>query len=75
MNRSALLSEIKRLSPEEQLDLIADVWDGLNDADCLPDPTAAQLAEAHRRLEEHRRDAASAVPADDVLARLRTRLG
>jgi putative addiction module component (TIGR02574 family) len=50
------------------------IWESLiGDEQWVPTPD--QLAEARRRLEEHRRDPSTAVPAERVLARLQSRFG
>ena len=74
MNKASLVAEIRRLSPEERLDLIEDIWDSLDETDIMVSPTEVQLAEAKHRLEEHRRNPGTAIPAEEVLAELRSLL-
>lgn len=74
MNKNTLLAEILRLPKDERLELGQELWDSLIDDDDWM-PTKEQLAEARRRLEEHRRDPSTAIPAEEVLARLQSRFG
>lgn len=74
MNK-ALLDELMQLSPDERIELAHDLWDSVpKDHESLPPVTAAQLAEAKRRLAEHRRDPSTAVSWEEVRARLWSRL-
>jgi putative addiction module component (TIGR02574 family) len=75
MNK-ALRDQVMQLPPEERLELAHDLLDSVpaNDEN-LPPVTDVQLAEAKRRLAEHRRDPSTAVPWEEVRARLRARLG
>jgi putative addiction module component (TIGR02574 family) len=72
MTKATLIAEIKKLTPEERLELIGDIWDSLDHLEVTP--SREQLAEASRRLEEHRRDPSNAIPVDKVLAELRSLL-
>jgi putative addiction module component (TIGR02574 family) len=74
VNKANLIAEIMRLPRDERLKLGEDIWESLiGDEQWVPTPN--QLAEARRRLEEHRRDPSTAVPAERVLARLQSRFG
>jgi putative addiction module component (TIGR02574 family) len=74
MNK-ALLDELMQLSPHERVELAHDLWDSVpRDHESLPPVTDAQLTEAKRRLAEHRRDPSTAVPWEEVRARLWSRL-
>ena len=74
MNTATLIAEIMRLPRDERLKLGEDIWESLiGDEQWVPTPD--QLAEARRRLEEHRRDPSTAIPAERVLARLQSRFG
>ncbi len=71
-----LLEELLRLSPEERMQLAEDLWDSVAATpENLPPLTDAQQAEIERRMAEHAEDPASAVPWDEVRARLWSRLG
>ena len=74
MNKATLIAEALRLPREERLQLGEEIWNSLIDDEQWM-PTPDQLAEARRRLEEHRRDPSTAIPADRVLARLKSRFG
>jgi putative addiction module component (TIGR02574 family) len=74
MNKAALIAEAMALPREERLKLGEELWDSLIDDEQWM-PTPDQLAEARRRLEEHRRDPSTAIPAERVLARLQSRFG
>jgi putative addiction module component (TIGR02574 family) len=63
--------EIIRLSPEERLSLIEQLWDSLDESD-IP-VTAAQKAELTRRLATFEHDRAEAVTWDSLKAELARR--
>ncbi|MCK9920086.1 addiction module protein [Microbacteriaceae bacterium K1510] len=74
MNKANLIAEVMQLPREERLQLVEELWNSvIDDEQWLPTPD--QLAEARRRLEEHRRDPSSGIPAERVLARLKSRFG
>jgi putative addiction module component (TIGR02574 family) len=72
MRRSELWAELMKLTPEERIELAQDLWDTIKSED-LPPLTADELAEFDRRLAEHQRDPSTAVPWEDVKARLLAR--
>jgi putative addiction module component (TIGR02574 family) len=74
MSKANLIAEAMRLPREERLQLGEDLWNSVID-DEQWSPTPDHLAEARRRLEEHRRDPSTAVPAERILARLQSRFG
>jgi putative addiction module component (TIGR02574 family) len=67
-----LSEEIRRLAPDEQADLMDEL---LVLAIRDPDPSVEQAwaAEAERRLDAWERGETDAVPAEDVIDRLRSR--
>jgi putative addiction module component (TIGR02574 family) len=74
MNKPTLLDDAMRLPSDERLHLGEQLWDSLiADESWLPSPE--ELAEARRRLEDHRRNPTTAIPAERVLARLQSRFG
>ena len=62
-----IAEEIRRLAPDEQAELVLAIRD--------PDPNVEQAwaAEAERRLDAWERGETDAVPAEDVIDRLRSR--
>ena len=63
--------EISRLSPQERLTLIGQLWDSLGDTDVSL--TAAQRAELSRRLASLDQDRAQAVTWEQLRAELAQR--
>jgi len=64
------MDSIKRLSVAERVRLVQDIWDTLQPtADELP-LTEEQREMVDQRLEEHRRDPSSAIPWEEVRARM-----
>jgi len=63
--------DITRLSPQERLDLIAQLWDSLTDAETPLPP--AQRAELERRLATLDQDRAHAVSWETLKAELERR--
>jgi len=64
------MEAIRRLSIPERVQLVQDIWNTLQPTvEQLP-LTEEQKAVVDRRLEEHRRDPSSAVPWEEVKARL-----
>ena len=72
MGRAELWSELMKLTPEERIELVEDLWDSIGD-DELPPLTAEQKEELDRRYGEHLRDPGSASKWEDVKARLLAR--
>ena len=67
------MDAIRRLSVPERVRLVQDIWDTLQPtAEDLP-LTAEQRAVVDRRLAEHQADPSSAVPWEEVKARLESR--
>ena len=64
-------AELTRLSPEERLHLIAQLWDSLEDED-VPLPPA-QAAELERRLATFEEDRSRAVGWDELKVELARR--
>ena len=69
------LSELLKLSAAERVQLAQDLWDSiLEEPEVLP-LTEEQCQELDRRLQEHERDPSTALPWEEVRARLRERFG
>jgi putative addiction module component (TIGR02574 family) len=75
VNKAALLAEIMELSEDERRELVEELFESLPQASADFVLTEEQKAELDRRMEEHRRDPSSAVPAEEVIASLRSRFG
>lgn len=78
MNK-AILDELMQLSPAERLDIAEKLWESVdpndpNIVDDLAPLTEEQMAEIDRRIAEHERDPSSAIPWEDVRARLWARI-
>ena len=70
------LAELLKLSVPERIQLAEDLWDSIAaEPEALPPLTDAQRAEIERRLAEHDRDPTSAIPWEEVRARLHQRFG
>ena len=63
--------DINKLSPEERLDLIEELWDSLSEDPANIPLTEAQAKELDRRLEEMDKDSSLGIPWDTVMARIR----
>jgi putative addiction module component (TIGR02574 family) len=73
MNKT-LRDELMRLPADERVKLAHDLLDSVPDPDEGPSVSEALLAEAKRRLAEHRADPSTAVLWEQARARLRSRL-
>ena len=60
--------DINKLSPEERLDLIEELWDSLSEDPANIPLTEAQAKELDRRLEEMDKDSSLGIPWDTVMA-------
>ena len=67
-----LSEEIRKLSPDEQADLIEELL-VLTYREPDPEIEKAWVEEAERRLDAYERRETSTVPLEDVMARLRAR--
>ncbi len=67
------LSEILKLSVEERLELMAQIWNTIPTDPDHPNLESWQLRFAEKRLEEHRRDGGG-IPAREAVERIRNRL-
>jgi putative addiction module component (TIGR02574 family) len=64
--------DFTKLSPEERLDLIGEIWDSLENE--LPPISPELQAELDRRLAELEQNPAEGRPAAEVIARIRATL-
>jgi putative addiction module component (TIGR02574 family) len=79
MNKSVLLDELMRLDASERLDIADKLWDSVHPpGSARPGETIVvaqdQMEEVERRIEEHRRNPDLAIPYEEVVERLRSRL-
>jgi putative addiction module component (TIGR02574 family) len=65
--------DINKLSPEERLDLIEELWDSLSVDPANIPLTDPQAKELDRRLDEMDQDSTLGIPWDTVLSRIRER--
>ena len=65
--------DISKLSHEERLDLIEELWDSLSTDPARIPLTEAQANELDRRLAEMEQDDSLGIPWETVLARIRER--
>jgi putative addiction module component (TIGR02574 family) len=65
--------DISKLSPEERLDLIEELWDSLSTDPARIPVAEAQADELDRRLAEMGQDDSLGIPWETVLARIRER--
>ena len=78
MNK-AILDELMQLSPAERIDIAEKLWESVdpNDPNIVDDITPLseeQMQEVRKRIAEHERDPGSAIPWDEIRARLWARL-
>ena len=72
MGRAELWSELMKLTPEERIELVEDLWDSIAEND-MPPLTREEQEELDRRYAEHLRDPDSASKWEDAKARLLAR--
>jgi putative addiction module component (TIGR02574 family) len=63
--------DIERLSPQQRLRLIEDLWESLRRSEAPLPVSDAQKAELDARLEELERDGPRGIPWDEVVRRIR----
>ena len=67
--------DIERLTPEERLDLLEQLWESLTPTPEVVPLTDAQCAELDRRLDELERDGSVGMSWEDAVALCRDRRG
>jgi putative addiction module component (TIGR02574 family) len=70
-----LLDQARKLSVQEQIELVEALWDGIAKHGDAPPPSAAQLAELDRRLADHEANPEDVVPWTEVKAAALARIG
>jgi putative addiction module component (TIGR02574 family) len=73
MGRAELWSELMKLTTQERIELVQDLWDSIG-SDAFPPLTGEEMDELERRLEEHRRDPSTAITWEELKAELLSRL-
>ncbi|MFB3892059.1 MAG: addiction module protein [Phycisphaerae bacterium] len=73
MNNKKLVAEIQKLSIDEQIDLVQDVWDGIAAHPEQVPLTSEQKCVLDKRLKEYKKDPAAAKPWEEVMERIRQR--
>jgi putative addiction module component (TIGR02574 family) len=63
--------DISRLTPDERLDLIEELWDSLAANQHQVPLTESQRAELDRRLDDMQRDGGEGIPWEQVLRQIR----
>ncbi|GAH50306.1 unnamed protein product [marine sediment metagenome] len=73
MSLQAALKEIAKLTPEEKLQLVEEVWDELSEhSEDIP-LTEAQKKELNRRLDEYEKNPENVLTWEEVKASIRRR--
>jgi putative addiction module component (TIGR02574 family) len=72
MTYNSLIGEIRKLPPRRRLAIIDEIYNSIADDDALR-LTRAQKAELRRRIREHEKDPATAIPLEEVLAEMSPR--
>jgi putative addiction module component (TIGR02574 family) len=71
MSTPAISTEYLKLSVSERIQLVEDIWDSIAaEASETIELSQAQIDELHRRAAEHHADPSTAVPWEQVRARL-----
>ena len=73
MNTS-LFDQVRRLSVEEQIELVEALWDNIGERNAVPGPTEAQKTELDRRLSEQAAHPDDVVPWSEVKDSALTRI-
>lgn len=63
-----LLEEAQHLTVDDQIELVAALWDNIAATDAIPLPTEAQKAELDRRFADHLENPDDVIPWDEVKA-------
>ena len=70
MSRSSQLADIKRLSIDERMALIEEIWDSIVSENSVMPPTPAECAELDRRLAAMEKDPAAGESWESIKQRL-----
>ncbi len=72
MGRAELWSELMKLTPDERIELVEDLWDSI-ELQGLPPLSAEELDELDRELAQHRADPSGSQSWEAVRAWLQSR--
>jgi putative addiction module component (TIGR02574 family) len=70
-----LLEQARRLSVQDQLELVGALWESIADRNDLPGPTDGQKAELDRRISDLEANPDDVIPWSDVKAAALAHLG
>lgn len=70
-----LLEQARKLSLEEQIELVEALWDGIVERNAVPPLTEAQKAELDRRISDHEMNPDDVVSWDEVKSSAQKRIG
>ena len=70
-----ILDQARKLSVQNQLELVEALWDNIAKCNAVPPPTDAQKAELDRRLADHEANPDDVVPWSEVRASALARIG
>lgn len=70
MDFSETLAAVNAMSIDDRLRLVEAIWDGIEAEEPAPELTEAQKRELDGRMAEHEANPGSAIPWDEVKARL-----
>ncbi len=70
-----ILEQAKKLSVEDQLELVEALWDCISERGGVPPPTDAQRAELDRRIADLEKNPDDVVSWDEVKASALTQIG
>ena len=70
-----LFDQARRLSLEEQIELVEALWDDIANRNAVPHPTQAQRAELDRRRDDHLANPEDVIGWDEVKASALARIG
>ena len=73
MTRNEILAEFLKLDPDEQRQLVEEMWESMEEEDVSHEFSDEELVEIERRDAEFRADPSTGIPWENVRAELRKR--
>ncbi|MCE7901181.1 MAG: addiction module component [Gammaproteobacteria bacterium PRO9] len=70
-----LLDQARKLSVNEQIELVEALWDNIVEREAVPPMTQSQSAELDRRITDHEKNPDDVVSWDEVKAEALKRIG